>query len=279
MKLIHAGIIFSVIVLLFVIWNRDILFHAKGTKRIVKKIKEAKAKSGKLKTAKNSYKINNDNDNNDNDNDNDNNDNENDNDINRITDSINKISISKSILSDILSLNQAAHTLTRNGAILDKLIKEMKGEEACGVLMREYDLSSLMIMVVRRDEGEGVKEGFKKINLKAKEEDESESKSASVINKIESSEDDPNSSESNKNKDKLKIYSKNKNNDHDQSIDIPNNDNEFIHNDPHHTTPSDPLRIALYCKNLGREAGVGRVVRVVQSVADKDEKYVVELIK
>lgn len=279
MKLIHAGIIFSVIVLLFVIWNRDILFHAKGTKRTVKKIKEAKIKSGKLKTAKSSYKINNDNDNNDN-NDNDN-DNENDNDINRITDSINKIS--KSILSDILSLNQAAHTLTRNGAILDKLIKDMKGEEACGVLMREYDLSSLMIMVVRRDEGEGVKEGFKKINLKAKEEDESESDSksasASVINKIESSSEDPNLSESNKNKDKLKIYSKNKNNDHDQSIDIPNNDNEFIHNDPHHTTPSDPLRIALYCKNLGREAGVGRVVRVVQSVADKDEKYVVELIK
>lgn len=141
------------------------------------------------------------------------------------------------ILGEILSLNRAAHVLTRSGSILDKLLK-MDNKAACEQLVRDYELSSVMVLV-KRDHHEEVEEGFKKIeNIKT------------VKTGLEE----------------------------EKTVKVNTSDNEE-HEDQHHHTTNDPLRIALYCKNVGRVPRVGRVIRGVESEADHDEKYIIELIK
>lgn len=143
------------------------------------------------------------------------------------------------VLSEILSLNRAAHVLTRSGSILDKLLK-MDNRKACETLIRDYELSSVMVLVKHEVV---VEEGFKKIE----------------------------------NIEKVKIDEALK---ADKTVKVNTGKEQGIdHDDDHHHTTNDPLRIALYCKNVGRIPRVGRVVRAVQSEADHAEKYIIELIK
>ena len=143
------------------------------------------------------------------------------------------------ILSEILSLNRAAHVLTRSGSVLDKLLK-MDSKKACESLIRDYELSSVMV-VVKKAHHEEIEEGFKKIDaIESKKVDKAQEEKAVNINA----------------------------------------DNENLLEDKeHHHTTDDALRIALYCKNVGRVPRVGRVVRMVESEVDHDEKYFIELIK
>ena len=141
------------------------------------------------------------------------------------------------ILSEILSLNRAAHVLTRSGSVLDKLLK-MESKKACESLIRDYELSSVMV-VVKKAHHEEIEEGFKKIDaIESKKVDKAQEEKAVKINA--------------------------------------DNKQEGEH---HHHTTDDALRIALYCKNVGRVPRVGRVVRMVESEVDHDEKYFIELIK
>lgn len=146
------------------------------------------------------------------------------------------------LLSELLSLNRAGHVLSRSGSLIDKLLK-MEKSKACEIVMRDYDLSSLMILI-KHEEHEKVKqakvEGFKRI---------SELKEEKKVKELSISKPD-----------------------------TPNTPDKSDHEDNHHTT-NDPLRIALYCKNLLRPPMIGRVVRMVESEVDKDDEYIIELIK
>ena len=64
----------------------------------------------------------------------------------------------KLMVSEILSLNRAAHSLTRSGSLLDKLLKKDK-QEACIILTRDYSLSSVLVVI--KHEEHVVQEGFK----------------------------------------------------------------------------------------------------------------------
>lgn len=142
------------------------------------------------------------------------------------------------ILAEILSLNRAAHVLTRSGSVLDKLLK-MNQVKACETLIRDYELSSAMVLVKR--EHVVIEEGFKKIEgIDGK-------KMAGDVDKT------------------VKVNTENVHPDHKE--------------DEHHHTTNDPVRIALFCRNVGRVPRIGRVVRMVESEADHEEKYIIELIK
>ena len=145
------------------------------------------------------------------------------------------------ILSEILSLNRAAHVLTRSGSVLDKLLK-MDQVKACESLIRDYELSSAMVLVKR--EHHVVEEGFKKIE-------------AIDGKKI--------TGDGGEVKKTVEVNTENVHPDHK--------------GDEHHHTTNDPVRIALFCRNAGRVPRIGRVVRMVESEADHDEKYIIELIK
>lgn len=148
------------------------------------------------------------------------------------------------ILKEVLSLNRAAHVLTRSGSVLDKLLK-MDKVKACESLVREYELSSVMVLV-KHEEHE---EGFKKIDaIEEKKMDDSSSASAADTDKTVKVNTEPHPHPSHK-------------------------------PDHHHHTTSDPMRIALFCRNVGRVPRIGRVVRMVESEDDHDEKYIIELIK
>jgi hypothetical protein len=150
------------------------------------------------------------------------------------------------ILSEILSLNRAAHVLTRSGSFLDKLLK-MDQVKACESLIRDYELSSVMVLIKREKhhDHDHDKDGFKKI-------DAIEGKKITEEQKEKT----------------IKVNTENVNpTDHKD------------HHEHHHHTTNDPLRIALFCKNLGRAPRIGRVVKTVESENDHDQKYIIELIK
>jgi hypothetical protein len=147
------------------------------------------------------------------------------------------------ILSEILSLNRAAHVLTRSGSVLDKLLK-MDQVKACESLIRDYELSSVMVLI-KREKHHDHEDGFKKI-------DAIEGKKITEEQKEKT----------------IKVNTENVNpTDHKD------------HHEHHHHTTNDPLRIALFCKNLGRAPRIGRVVKTVESENDHDQKYIIELIK
>lgn len=151
-------------------------------------------------------------------------------------------------LKEVLKLNRAAHVLTKSGSTLDKLLKKGK-EDSCEFLIREYDLSSVLVLT-KRETGEGSaertgtkhEEGFKKLSTVKKENKKMNELS---ISKPTTSAVDPESDD---------------------------------HKDEHHS-PSDPLDIVLYCRNKERVPRVGRVVRMVESEAQKGTKYIIELVK
>lgn len=152
------------------------------------------------------------------------------------------------IVNEILSLNRAVHTLTQNGRLLDRILK-MDPKTSCEALLRDYELSSVMVMVKHEEHGQ-VQEGFKKITSEhvASSANEKESQLAFSRKHEEKSGNESTSSSS------------------------------PPQNDPHHSE-TDPLRIAFYCKNLARPPHIGRAVRLVDSIANPDEQYIVELVK
>lgn len=203
MKPLTTGLIVCSVAILFVLWNRRFIFGAK------------KVFSSQMKPAR--------------------------------TSKINNKAVSTDSLSDeedetavllkgVLSLNRAAHVLSRSTTLLEKLLK-MDKKTACDSLLRDYELSSVMVLIKHEEHGEP--EGFKRISevKKEKETKKFEMKELS-LSKSSSSE----------------------------SLD-------------HHST-TDPLRIALYCKNLSRPPRIGRVVRTVESEQEHPaDQYIIELLK
>ena len=51
------------------------------------------------------------------------------------------------------------------------------------------------------------------------------------------------------------------------------------HHHHHHHTTGETLQIAFYCRDVGRIPRIGRVLRMVESEADHEQKYFIELIK
>lgn len=192
-------------------------------------------------------------------------------------------SFSSSIISETLSLNRAAHVLTRSGSLLDKLLK-LEKSTACTILMRDYELSSILVAVKHEEHVKSVEEGFKGIEI-VKE--EGKMKELSISKKVgskvsESKSSDTNSSVSknmeSKHSELKNSESKNselKNSELSQSSDLLDNDPK---NDNHHVS-TESVRIELYCKNLFRPPRVGRVIRMVESVEDPNEVYIIELLK
>lgn len=225
MKPLVTGLIVCSVAILFVLWNRRFIFGdaKKKTKTKVKSAKSTKlvnsAMSAKLPAAVS-----------------------------------NEEDATTMLLSELLSLNRAAHVLANSGGLLDKLLK-LERTEACEVLLRDYELSSVMVLI-KHDEEEGdmegeQEEGFKKID-EIKKPDSKKAKKVDEIKKPDS-------------KDKAKDLK-----DLDSSNDLDSN---------HHHSTNDPLRIALFCKNLGRPPRIGRVVRIVESESEKANKYIIELVK
>lgn len=220
MKPFVTGLIVCSVAILFVLWNRRFIFG--GAKKKTKtKTKISSAKSIKLPAAVS-----------------------------------NEEDATAMLLSELLSLNRAAHVLANSGGLLDKLLK-LEKTEACEVLLRDYELSSVMVLI-KHDEEEDMEgeqeEGFKKIdeikkpdsNIKAKAKKVDETKKPDSKDKGSGSKDLDSSNDSDSN---------------------------------HHHSTNDPLRIALFCKNLGRPPRIGRVVRIVESESEKADKYIIELVK
>ena len=152
------------------------------------------------------------------------------------------------LLSELLSLNRAAHVLSRSGGLLDKLLK-LDQSESCDKLIRDYELSSVMILIKHEDDDH--EEGFKKIK---------------EIEKDKKDKDEKNKDE--KNKDEKSI-----------TTGTTGTTGELQSSSKNHHSTVDPLRIALYCKNISRPPRVGRIVRMVESERDRGDKYIIELIK
>lgn len=154
------------------------------------------------------------------------------------------------VISEILALNRAAHVLTRSSKLLDKLLK-MDGKEACEVLIRDYELSSVRVLVREEGHGHVIEEGFKKMN-----------------NAVGSS----------------AVSSVNIGSEHSADHSAASSTNSTVSSTHHITSTSDhhdtSLRMALHCRNVLRPPMIGKVVKMVEGgEGGNDRKYIIELMK
>lgn len=238
MKPLTGGLIVCSIAIVFVLWNRRFIFGGSGV-----------SSSRSLKTAN----------------------------LSTPTSSSSQIKVdppesedeTTMLLSQLLSLNRAAHVLSRSSILLEKLLK-MDKQAACDSLLRDYDLSSVMVLI-KHEEGGHEPEGFKKISQVEKEKKKStDSKAVKDVKEVKADKEVKEVKADKEVKDvkdvkEVKEYSLSK----------PESSSD------HHHSTADPLRIALYCKNLLRPPRIGRVVRMVQSGQQEHvaDQYIIELIK
>ena len=213
MKPLTTTLIVSSIAILFVLWNRRYIFGSSKPSASSSKSKRSGRSVGKVASTS----------------------------LNVSAEEEDEEDETTILLSGILSLNRAAHVLSRSTVLLEKLLK-MDKKAACDTVLRDYDLSSLMVLMKHEDAVH--EEGFKKMK-------------------------------------EVKKASKRK----ELSISKPpsEGDIETVESGDHGHSTTDPLRIALYCKNLFKPPTIGRVVRLVESATRDEDKgtdqYIIELIK